>query len=113
MSSMDVLTPGQIDRIHEVTDELGLHRNWVVVPLGAHATGMELVMPDGKVLIQGPGSDAFDRWFEGLKRRLERLDIRRTQPSHTPEFPQDRSSAVAPPGSSARRYMEWPRGEEK
>ncbi len=106
---MELLTPAQIDRIHEVTDSLRLHRNGVIVPLAAHATGLELVMPDGNVLVRGPAGSAFNSWIEGLKRRLEALDINRTTPSHLPEVPPDRSSAVAPPGASARRYMDWKR----
>lgn len=107
MSAMEVLTQAQIDRIYEVTDGLKLHRNWVIIPLAAHPTGLERVMPDGKVLVRGPAGSAFDRWLEGLKRRLEKMEIKRTLPSHIPEFTPDRSSAIAPPGSSARKYMNW------
>lgn len=106
---MQVLTPGQVDRIHQVTDALQIHRNYVIVPLAAHATGMELVMPDGKVLIQGPAAPAFDGWLEGLQGRLEGLELTRALRSYLPEFPRTHTPAEAPPGSSARRYMDWPK----
>ena len=74
---MDVLSPDQVERVYQATDALLLHRDWVVVPLDAVAHPVELVMPDGKLLIHAPGGPAFDAWLADLPRRLQDLDLRR------------------------------------
>jgi hypothetical protein len=70
---MELLTAEQIERIYRVTDELDLHRDWVVVPINAADDGLEMMHPDGKLLLRPPGGAAFERWLEELPDRLERL----------------------------------------
>lgn len=77
---MELLTPEQIAEIYTLTDDLGLHRNAVIVPLRARdkeQEGLEMIMPDGRVLIRPPGGPRFAGWFEGLQNRLEALDLDR------------------------------------
>ncbi len=74
---MDLLTPEQIGRIYEVTDDLDLHRNAVIVPLRGRPEGLEMIMPDGRVLLRPPAGEPFDGWFAGLQVRLEALDLSR------------------------------------
>jgi len=77
---MELLTPEQIADIYALTDDLGLHRNAVIVPLRARETdqeGLEMIMPDGRVLIRPPGGDRFPPWMEGLRSRLEGLNLDR------------------------------------
>lgn len=76
---MDILTREQIARIYELTDNLSLHRNAVIVPLGADKDGLEMIMPDGRLLVTGPHGEAFDPWFEGLPARLKELDLARAR----------------------------------
>src|SRR6185503_7297463 len=76
-NQMEVLSAEQVERIYRVTDLLGLHRDWVVVPLTAADAGLEMLHPDGKLLIRPPKGLAFDRWLAGLRERLERLDLGR------------------------------------
>jgi hypothetical protein len=75
---MDILTEGQVRRLFEVTDGFRLDRDQVVVPLAGREKGMEMVLPDGKLLVGAPGGAAFEPWLAGLKARLERLDLSRT-----------------------------------
>jgi hypothetical protein len=70
-----LLTASQVDRIYRLTDTLRLHRDWVVVPLRSHETGLELLQPDGKLLIHPPFGEQFEPWFLGLKERLEGLPL--------------------------------------
>jgi hypothetical protein len=75
---MDVLKKEQITQIYEVTDGLYLHRNAVIVPLMAKPDGLELIMPDGRVLIRAPVA-SFNSWLSGLKSRLEALPLQRAR----------------------------------
>jgi hypothetical protein len=76
---MDILTPEQIARIYAVTDALDLNRNFVVVPLATKVGGLEMILPDGKLLVRGPPAGAFEAWFAGLRERLMGLEIARVR----------------------------------
>jgi hypothetical protein len=102
---VDVLTAEQVERVHSVTDSLGLNRNWIVVPLPAAEAGRERIMPDGKVLIAAPGGTAFDAWFSGLRDRLSELDLSRTPRAHQDDPPLVNTPVNSHPGSGSRRYM--------
>ena len=75
---MELLTADQVERIYLVTDRLDLHRDWVVVPLNAADEGMEMMHPDGKVLLRPPGGEKFEPWLRELPDRLAALDLGRT-----------------------------------
>ncbi|MDP6958310.1 MAG: hypothetical protein QF645_05790 [Planctomycetota bacterium] len=74
-----MLTPEQIDKVHEVTDTFRLDRDAVVIPMVASDSPEELVLPDGKLLIRPPAGKAFRRWVAGLGDRLELLPLQRTR----------------------------------
>jgi len=76
---VELLTPEQIARIYAVTDSLYLDRNLVIIPLQAKEGGKEMVMPDGKILVRGPTGPAFEEWIQGLKERLQALDLGRSR----------------------------------
>jgi len=86
---MEVLTAGQIERVYRVTDGFALHRDWVVVPMDSAPRPVELLLPDGKLLIHAPGGGAFDPWLAGLAERLQALDLRRVPRAHErdPKWP--------------------------
>jgi hypothetical protein len=106
MSLMDpVLTEAQVSKVYEVTDALELNRDWVVVPLVGSAEGMEMLMPDGKILIRPAGGGRYDAWFTGLKTRLESLDLSRALRASQLERHYVRTPATAAPGSGARKYV--------
>ncbi|MBI2932288.1 MAG: hypothetical protein HYY16_11605 [Planctomycetes bacterium] len=104
---MKLLSSQQVQRIYEVTDGLGVHRNWVVVPLATGAGGAQRVLPDGKVLVVAPTEHAFEAWLPELRRKLCDLNLSRTprQDDHQP--PLKRRAPEAPPGSSSSRYLPW------
>lgn len=71
-----LVTPQQIERIHKTTDQLGLSRDSVVIPLVAQfGAGRETVLPDGKLLVQAAGGVDFEPWFTGLGERLSKMDL--------------------------------------
>jgi hypothetical protein len=106
MSAMsDVLSAEQVDRVYRVTDALLLNRDWVVVPLVGSPQGLEMLLPDGKLLIRPPAGPAFEAWFAGLPERLEALDLDRALRASRLERPYVRTPASAPPGSGARKYL--------
>ncbi|HLY07842.1 MAG TPA: hypothetical protein VKW04_00930 [Planctomycetota bacterium] len=100
-----LLTESQVSKVYELTDALLLNRDWVVVPLVGSPDGMEMLMPDGKILIRPAGGPKFDAWFSGLKTRLEALDISRALRASQLERHYVRTPAAAAPGSGARRYV--------
>ena len=101
----DVLSAGQIERVYKLTDALLLNRDWVVVPLRGSPQGLEMLMPDGKILIRPPAGPGFDAWFAGLQARLEMLDLDRALRAGQLERHYVRTPAAAPPGSGARKYL--------
>ena len=88
-NQMDLLSAEQVERIYRVTDQLGLSRDWVVVPLNAADQGVEMLHPDGKLLIRPPRGTGFDSWLAGLRERLEGLDLGRAARrwENDPKFP--------------------------
>jgi hypothetical protein len=102
---MNVLTAEQVERVYRLTDSLDLHRDWVVVPLAAHPTGLERMLPDGKILIRPPAGPDFEPWFAGLRERLGTLDLARALRAGQAERPCLRTPADALPASGTRRYL--------
>ena len=109
MRSMQVLTEAQVAQVYALTDSLKLNPDWVVVPLTAHETGMEMMFPDGKILIRPAGGEAFEPWFADLRTRLESMDIARALRASQLERHYTHTPAEAPPGSGSRRYVPWNR----
>lgn len=102
---MELLTAEQVERIYLVTDGLDIHRDWVVVPLNAADEGMEMMHPDGKVLLRAPGGDKFELWLRELPDRLARLDLGRAARREE----QDPKWSLTGPGEihawGTRRYL--------
>jgi len=65
------VTLREIERIFEITDALGFHRESLVIPLRPRQPGRLRRMPGGKIEIT-VGAD-FDAWLGGLADELTRL----------------------------------------
>lgn len=63
---LDVVTFAQISRILELTDSLGLNREWVEIPLSSERPGMVRRLPNGKLEIVVDADRPFDEWLGGL-----------------------------------------------
>lgn len=70
--AIEMVTQREMERIFEVTDRLGIHRESVVVPLGARHPGRVRRLPNGKLEIVVEAQD-FDAWIAGLTAELEKL----------------------------------------
>jgi hypothetical protein len=101
----DVLREEQVERVYRVTDALLLNRDWVVVPLRGSADGLEMLLPDGKVLLRPAAGPGFEAWYSGLRGRLEGMDLDRALRASRLERNYVRTPASAAPGSGARRYV--------
>jgi hypothetical protein len=101
-NGMDLLAAGDVERIYRVTDQLQLHRDWVVVPLGCAEQAFEIVQPDGKILLRPPGGDLFEPWIDGLAARLSAMDLSRTCRLGV----DDPMKPHAPRASGTRHYAE-------
>jgi hypothetical protein len=70
---MREVTPAEVHRILEVTDRLGIHRESVVIPLGARHPGRVRRMPNGKLEIVVEAEGSFDDWLGALEAELRKL----------------------------------------
>ena len=104
-NQMEILTADQVERIYRITDALDLHRDWVVVPLNAAEESLEMLHPDGKLLIRPPGGARFEPWLASLQGRLEGLDLGRAARRRDP----DPKRPLTGPGEihswGTRRYL--------
>jgi hypothetical protein len=60
----------QISRILDLTDHLGLHREWVEIPLSPERPGVVRRLPNGKLEIVVDADQPFDQWFSGLEEQI-------------------------------------------
>ena len=69
---LQVVDQGVMERIFAVTDALGIHREQIVVPLGARHPGRVRRMPNGKleIVVESEDHEAF---LAGLEANLRRL----------------------------------------
>jgi len=63
----DAVSFQQIAQILEVTDRLGLNREWVEIPLGSESPGVVRTLPNGKLEIIVDADTPFDRWLANLE----------------------------------------------
>lgn len=69
---LEMVTQREMDRIFEITDRLGIHRESVVVPLGPRDPGRVRKTPAGKIEIVADARD-FDGWLAALEPQLQAL----------------------------------------
>jgi hypothetical protein len=62
---LDAVGMNEINRIFEITDALGIHRERLVIPLGT-GKGRVRVMPGGKLEITVDAEVPFEEWIQGL-----------------------------------------------
>ena len=66
---LEIVTMREMDRIFEVTDRLGIHREHVVVPLQPRVPGRVRRLSNGKLEIVVDAAD-FEAWIAGLEAAL-------------------------------------------
>lgn len=60
----------QISRILDVTDALGVHREWVEIPLSPERPGVVRRLPNGKLEIVVDADQPFEQWLTTLPARI-------------------------------------------
>jgi hypothetical protein len=73
MGMLEVVTLREIEKIFEVTDRMGIHREQLVIPLGPRHPGRVRRMPNGKIEIVVESEGSFDEWVAGLEPELRRV----------------------------------------
>ena len=63
----------EINRIFEVTDRMGIHREALVIPLAPRHPGRVRRRPDGKIEIVVESEGDFEVWAAGLEAELRTL----------------------------------------
>jgi hypothetical protein len=67
---VEAVTIREIERIFEVTDALGIHREALVIPLRPAIPGSVRRLPGGKIQIVVDAGMDFEGWLAGLAERL-------------------------------------------
>ncbi|HSN03875.1 hypothetical protein ACO9S2_00630 [Nitrospira sp. NS4] len=62
-----------ISRILEVTDALGLDREWVEIPLSPESPGLVRKLTNGKLEIIVDAEQPFDQWLTSLPAQIQQL----------------------------------------
>jgi hypothetical protein len=65
----------QISKILEVTDALGLNREWVEIPFSPENPGMVRRLSNGKLEIVVDAEQPFDQWLTGLPSRIQQAQV--------------------------------------
>jgi hypothetical protein len=60
----------QITQILEITDRLGLNREWVEIPLSSETPGIVRKLPNGKLEIIVDADQPFSEWLDSLEARI-------------------------------------------
>lgn len=60
----------QISRILDLTDQLGLNREWVEIPLSPERPGLVRRLSNGKLEIVVDADQPFDQWLSGLAEQI-------------------------------------------
>lgn len=61
----------QISRILDVTDALGVNREWVEIPLSPERPGVVRRLSNGKLEIVVDADQPFDQWLATLPARIQ------------------------------------------
>ena len=70
---LKAVTLKEIERIFAITDELGISREALVIPLRTANPGGIRLLPDGKLEIVVERDGEFEQWLSGLEARIRSL----------------------------------------
>ena len=68
---MDMVSFAQISRILELTDSLGLNREWVEIPLSPARPGLVRRLSNGKLEIIVDADRPFEEWLRSLPVQIQ------------------------------------------
>lgn len=70
--ALEAVSFQQISRILEVTDALGLDREWVEIPLSPENPGLVRRLDNGKLEIIVDAEQPFDQWLSVLPTHIQK-----------------------------------------
>ena len=70
---MDIVSFAQISRILDLTDSLGLNREWVEIPLSPARPGLVRRLANGKLEIIVDADRPFEDWLGSLSTQIRSL----------------------------------------
>jgi len=76
MPPLEAVSFAQISRILELTDRLGLNREWVEIPLSPERPGLVRRLANGKLEIVVDADEPFENWLASLEGRI--LQVQRS-----------------------------------
>jgi hypothetical protein len=68
---LQVVSFAHISRILELTDSLGLNREWVEIPLSPEQPGIVRRLGNGKLEIVVDADQPFEEWLHSLPRQIQ------------------------------------------
>jgi hypothetical protein len=68
---LEVVSFKHISRILEITDTLGLNREWVEIPLSPESPGIVRRLPNGKLEIIVDADQPFEDWLGSLPKHIQ------------------------------------------
>jgi hypothetical protein len=68
---LEVVSFKHISRILEITDSLGLNREWVEIPLSPESPGIVRRLPNGKLEIVVDAEQPFEDWLGSLPKHIQ------------------------------------------
>lgn len=71
--TLQVVSFQQISRILEVTDALGLNREWVEIPLSPEIPGLVRRLQNGKLEIIVDAEQPFEQWLNTLPHHIRQI----------------------------------------
>ena len=71
---LEMVTFQHISKILDVTDRLGLDREWVEIPLSPENPGVIRRLANGKVEIVVDAATPFEQWLAGLEAEINRIN---------------------------------------
>jgi hypothetical protein len=74
--ALDTVTFQHISRILEVTDTLGLDREWVEIPLSPERPGLVRPLANGKLEIIVDADEPFEQWLSQLPAHIQKATHR-------------------------------------
>jgi hypothetical protein len=72
---LEAVTLREIQKIFEITDRLGIHREQLVIPLGPRHPGRVRRMPNGKIEIVVDGEGDFEAWLATLEAAIRAAGV--------------------------------------
>jgi hypothetical protein len=71
---LEMVTFQHISKILDVTDRLGLDREWVEIPLSPENPGVIRRLANGKLEIVVDAATPFEQWLAGLEAEINRIN---------------------------------------